>query len=352
MNDTKEKYVRSFPLRIKELPFAPTTMLAPMEGVTDFTVRNALAANGGIGVLCTEFVRISECVLSTKIVKKTVLKTPGVPLSVQVMGNDASKMADSAEKVELAGADIVDINLGCPTKKAVKGNVGSAMLKDPDLLYDVLSAMRGKVKGWLSAKIRAGFDESEHVSTIAQAVEASGADFMIVHPRRRRDFYNGVADWRIVAHLKSILKIPVVGNGDIWYPRDAKRIVDETGCDGIMIGRGAMRNPWIFKQIAADAAGDKYEPEKEEMILFFKTLIDNFMNWFEGRERATLNRMKELVKYFARSFSDGVEFRSSVLRKLTLTEFSDELYKFIEASTYQKSDFDGKLNLMKSGQNG
>ena len=352
MSQNETTYIRKFPIRTAKLPYEPDTMLAPMEGVTDLTIRTALGRMGGIGILCTEFVRISGNVLSAKTVKKTVLKTPGIPLSVQVMGNDASKMADSAEKVELAGADIVDINLGCPTKNAVKGNVGSAMLKDPELLYGVLSAMRSKVKGWLSAKIRAGFDESEHVTTIAKAVQASGADFLIVHPRRRRDFYDGVADWRIIAHLKNELDIPVVGNGDIWYPQDAQRMIDETSCDGVMIGRGAMRNPFIFKQIKALRSGEMYNPSNDELVAFFKGLVEAFNIAFEGRHRATLNRMKELVKYFSRNYADGIAFRKEILRQQHLDEFCEQLYKFIDASSFEKTDFDGKLNLMKSGQNG
>ena len=345
MSSENEKYIREFPYRCDAFPYVPKTMLAPMEGVTDITIRNAMAEIGGIGLLCTEFVRISCSVISNKSLKKAVIKTPGVPLSVQIMGNDASKMADSAEKVEIAGADVVDINLGCPTKKAVKGNVGSAMLKDPDLLYNVVSAMRSKVKGWMSAKIRAGFDESNHVTTIAKTVEATGADFLIVHPRRRKDFYQGVADWRIIGHLKEVLNIPVIGNGDIWYPEDAARIMQETGCDGVMIGRGAMRNPWIFKQIE----DENFQPEKEDLIQYFQSLSQAFLEQFDGRDHAVLNRLKELIRYFSFLFEGGVEFRSQILRKLTLQEFLDFLAKFIEQTEVNQIDFRGHLEMMKSG---
>ncbi|MCM8525778.1 MAG: tRNA-dihydrouridine synthase family protein [Lentisphaeraceae bacterium] len=342
-------YTRQIPVKSRGFPFAPNTVLAPMEGVTNFVIRNALSELGGIGMLCTEFVRISAHAVSSKTVREAVQKTPGIPLSVQVMGNDASLMADSAEKMEQAGADIVDINLGCPTKNAVKGNVGSAMLKDPDLLYDVLSSMRTKVNGWLSAKIRAGFDENNHVSHIAKTVEATGADFIAVHPRRRKDFYEGVADWRIIAHLKSILKIPVIGNGDIWYPQDALSMKEQTNCDAVMIGRGALRNPWIFKQIQQLQNGIDFRPGKDEMIEFFEKLKLSFLEAFKGREHGALCRMKELVKYFSRLFPDGVEFRTKILRTQNLDDFMKMLISRLSFANEADMDFFGEFKTMKSG---
>lgn len=342
-------YERSTPIKMRTFPFQPGTVLAPMEGVTNIVIRNALSELGGIGVLCTEFVRISSHAVKPKTVKEAVRKTPGVPLSVQVMGNNSALMAESAELMEKAGADIVDINLGCPTKNAVKGNVGSAMLKDPDLLFDVLSSMREKVKGWLSAKIRAGFDENRHVSHIAKTVQASGADFIAVHPRRRKDFYDGVADWRIIAHLKSILDIPVIGNGDVWYPQDAINMTEQTNCDAVMIGRGALRNPWIFKQIECLKEGMEYRPGTAEIIHFFTKLQNSFTQAFEGREHATLARMKELLKYFSRVFQDGIEFRTAILRTQNLEDFMSMLLKKLEQSNVENMDFFGEYKTMKSG---
>ena len=230
-------------------------MLAPMEGVTHPELRTIFAELGGVGVVCTEFVRISSSPVTRKNLLKEVIKSPGVPLSVQVMGNDPAKMAEAAGWVAEAGADAIDINLGCPAPRAVRGGVGSAMLSNPKLLFEVLVAMRAAVPGVLSAKIRAGFDTKDHVLEIGQLVEAAGADYIVVHPRRRIDFFEGVADWRPIALLKDKLRIPVVGNGDCWYATDALRMESETGCDGVMIGRPALRNPWIFAQIEALRAG-------------------------------------------------------------------------------------------------
>lgn len=344
-----KSYERQAPIKTSVFPFKPDTVLAPMEGVTNFVIRNAMSELGGIGMLCTEFVRISSHAVKPRTVREAVQKTPGIPLSVQVMGNAADLMAESAELMENAGADIVDINLGCPTKNAVKGNVGSAMLKDPELLYDVLSSMRLKVKGWLSAKIRAGFDENSHVSHIAKTVEAAGADFIAVHPRRRKDFYEGTADWRIIAHLKTILDIPVIGNGDVWYAQDALNMKEQTNCDAVMIGRGALRNPWIFKQISLLKEGEQYRPSTSEMIAFFTKLRSSFTEAFEGRERATLARMKELVKYFSRIFPDGVEFRTNILRTQHIDDFMEMLLQKLECLDPEKMDFFGEFKTMKSG---
>ena len=188
--------------------WAHPTMLAPMEGVSHPEFRRIFAERGGIGVVCTEFVRISRAPLHLESLAKHVVKAPGTPLSVQVMGNDAAKMADAAASVAHAGADVVDINLGCPAPRAVRKGVGAAMLKDPELLFSVLSSMRQRVDCLLSAKIRAGFEDAEHVVHIGRTVEKAGADFLVVHPRRRADFYEGVADWRIIRTLKDALGIP------------------------------------------------------------------------------------------------------------------------------------------------
>lgn len=321
-------------------------MLAPMEGITNHPVRTAISALGGLGVVCTEFVRVSVAELKPKEIRSVMRPTEGVPLSVQIMGNKPDLMADTARKFSEAGADIVDINLGCPTARAVKGNVGSAMLKDPDLLYEVLSAMRKNISGWQSAKIRAGFDDADHTLLIAEAVEAAGVDFIVVHPRKRSDFYEGVADWRIIGMIKERLKIPVVGNGDIWYPSDAERMYDECGCDAVMIGRGALRNPWIFKQLQDKS---NWQPSSQEVFNY----IDNFMNThldeFEGHEMGVVKRAKENWRYLCQLFEDGNTKGREILRQQTYSDFRSALIKYLETKNSEDFDFFGHLKLKSSG---
>ena len=287
-------------------------MLAPMEGVSHPTFRRLIAERGGVGVVCTEFVRVSRAPLSPVALRREVVKVPGVPLSVQVMGNDAEKMADAAHHVADAGADVVDINLGCPMPRVVKKGVGAAMLKDPALLARVLGAMRERTPGLLSAKIRAGFDDAENVVRIAKTVEAAGVDFLVVHPRTRRDLYEGVADWRIVRVLKEALAIPVVGNGDVWYAADALRMERETGCDAVMIGRPAMRNPWIFEQVAALRAGEApFDPSGADLAEWLHRVRAVYEEEIGGN---VPGKLKELLRWMGRAVDDGGAFRQAALR--------------------------------------
>lgn len=291
------------------------TMFAPMEGVTNPLLRRLMAEKGGIGMLCTEFVRISASGVSAKHMRRQVVKADGVPLSVQVMGTHVDLMADAAGAIADAGADVVDINLGCPAPRVVKKGAGSAMLKDPELLYDVLLAMRARVPCLLSAKIRAGFDDASNVVHIAQTVQRAGAEFIAVHPRRRADFYRGVADWRIIRLLKQELDIPVVGNGDVWYASDALRMVEQTGCDAVMIGRPAIRNPWIFQQLAAMRAGtEPIAPTGDDVVDWLATIVDEYERGFVKRKRGPIGKIKEIVTYVGRAIDDDGTFRGAALR--------------------------------------
>lgn len=290
-------------------------MLAPMEGVTHPLLRSMLARNGGIGILCTEFVRIAGVKVSEKHMRKQVQKAPGLPLSVQVMGTHAELMADAAEAIANAGADVVDINLGCPSPRVVKKGAGSAMLKNPELLHDVLAAMRERVPGLLSAKIRAGFDDASNVVSIAQTVQRAGADYIVVHPRRREDFYQGVSDWRIVKLLKQELDIPVVGNGDVWYASDAQRMIDETGCDAVMIGRPVIRNPWIFQQIDQLARGEEpFAPDGNDVANWLETVVTEYEAVYGTIKRGPLGKIKEMLTYIGRAIDDEAVFRGAALR--------------------------------------
>jgi nifR3 family TIM-barrel protein len=239
-------------LRPTRLPFEPPLVLAPMEGITKASIRALLARYGPIGLVCTEFVRVAGESVSRRHLAEQVEKAPGVALSVQIMGNDPTLMAEAAGVMALAGADVVDVNLGCPSKTAARKGVGAALLKDGVALGRLLGAMRGAVPGLFSAKLRAGFEQSDAALDRARVVEQSGADFLAVHPRRRVDYFEGIADWRIIRLLRKQLSIPVIGNGDVWYAADALRMLEETGCDGVMIGRPALRNPWISPDCRAD----------------------------------------------------------------------------------------------------
>ena len=301
------------------------TVLAPMEGVSHPPFRALMAARGGLDLVCTEFVRISPAPLSPKMLRESVALCDGpdgqpLPLSVQVMGNDAAKMAEAAGLVAAAGAAVVDVNMGCPMPRVVRKGVGAAMLKDPALLRDVLGQMREQVPGLLSAKIRAGFDAADNVVRIATVVQEAGADFIAVHPRRRCDFYEGVADWRIIATLARELRIPVIGNGDVWYAADALRMERETGCAAVMIGRPAMRNPWIFQQVADLRAGrEPFAPAGEDVAAWLHEVAADYARIFH-RKRGPLGKLKELVRWIGRAVDDEGTFRRAGLRAATVDE--------------------------------
>ncbi len=337
------------------LPFF--TVLAPMEGVGHPTFRRLVAEHGGVDLLCTEFVRISRSPISGEALARSVVKADGVPLSVQVMGNDADKMADAAAHVARAGADIVDINLGCPMPRVVRKGVGAAMLKDPVLLGQVLREMRAALDSLglhtkLSAKIRAGFDDADGVVAIAKVVEESGADFIAVHPRRRCDFYEGTADWRIIKVLRESLSIPVVGNGDVWYAADALRMQEETGCDAVMMGRPVMRNPWIFSQVRALQNGETpVDPSGADITEWLHYVDETYDQVFEKKARNNpLGKLKELVRWLGRAIHDEGHFRLRALRATTREEFMAAVDSLQQLGS-EDIDLDahGKHQLERSG---
>ncbi len=345
------------------MPWGNTpAILAPMEGVTRPEFRHLLASHGGVGMLCTEFFRIHET-SQVEHIRKMVVKTPGIPLSVQVMGRDIPRMVRAAEIVCEVGADVIDINMGCPTRNATKGGVGAAMLRDAKLLEDVVSAMRGSTTKLLSAKIRAGFDNSDDVLKNALIVQDSGADFIAVHPRRRVDHYDGIADWRIIAHLKKHLSIPVIGNGDIWYAKDALRMMEETGCDAVMIGRPALRNPWIFRQIYELRAGfQPFEPSGEDCASYLRKLAGDLSRLSPRSLKSSAQRtapseykilgnLKENLGYLTRALDDGGTFRKAVLRSQSLSAMFELIDKQLAPLPSQELDLraDGHLALETSG---
>jgi tRNA-dihydrouridine synthase B len=344
-------------MRTKALPWANGTLFAPMEGVTHPALRDLMAARGGLGLVCTEFVRISRAPLSTKGLLREVVRSPGVPLCVQVMGNEAEKMAEAAGAVAAAGADVVDINLGCPAPRAVRGGVGAAMLKDLDLLHEVLAAMRARVPGLLSAKIRAGFDRADRVVEIGRRVQDAGVDYLVVHPRRRADFFDGVADWRSIRLLVEALDVPVVGNGDVWYAADALRMEQETGCAAVMIGRPALRNPWIFQQVEALRAGRRPpEPDGAAVCDFLLDTVEVLRRAFPpppGRAArgGPIGKVKELVSYLARAVPDP-SLRRDALRAPTLDAILEQFETRVRPLPASGLDLDveGRLGLERSGR--
>ncbi|MDR3560013.1 MAG: tRNA dihydrouridine synthase DusB [Negativicutes bacterium] len=228
----------------------PVIILAPMAGVTDLPFR-LLAKEMGCSLVYSEMVS-DKGLLYQNCHTEAMLKMTDQerPVALQIFGSEPENMAAAAKIVARAGADIIDINMGCPTPKIVKNGEGSALMRQPELAYEIMASVVAAVDVPVTVKIRSGWDEASiNAVEMAKLAERAGIAAIAVHGRTRAQFYTGKADWQIIRQVKESVAIPVVGNGDVRTPEDARRLLTETGCDAIMVGRGAQGNPWIFRQI-------------------------------------------------------------------------------------------------------
>lgn len=236
-------------LKIGNVEPANNLILAPMAGVTDQPFRR-LCKEQGCGLLYTEMVSAKAILYKSKGTKELLAVAPEErPVAVQLFGSDPEIVSEMAHRIEDGPYDMIDINMGCPVSKVVNNREGSALMKNPGLVEQLLTALVKKVSKPVTVKIRKGFDEgSVNAVEIARIAESCGAAAVAVHGRTREQFYSGKADWSIIREVKKAVRIPVIGNGDIFTPQDAGRMLEETGCDGLMIARGARGNPWLFKR--------------------------------------------------------------------------------------------------------
>ena len=247
--------------------------LGPMAGVTDLPFR-ILCKEQGCGLLYTEMVSAKAILYKNKNTNALLeIKQEEHPIAVQLFGSDPDIMGEIGAKVAEGPCDIIDINMGCPVPKVVNNGEGSALMKNPELVEKTLTSMVKKIKKPVTNQIRKGFNE-ENVNAveIAKIAEACGVLAVAVHGRTREQYYSGKADWNIIRQVKEAVSIPVIGNGDIFTPEDGKRMMEETGCDGIMVARGAQGNPWIFSRIlhylkTGEILPPPSKSERREMIL-------------------------------------------------------------------------------------
>ena len=237
-------------MRIGNVTLENRLALAPMAGVTDLPFR-LLCREQGAGLLCMEMVSAKALSYHNKNTESLLkIHEREHPVSLQLFGSDPELMSEVAKQIEDRPFDILDINMGCPMPKIVNNGEGSALLKEPELAAEIIRKMARAIKKPVTVKIRKGFDDA-HVNAVemAKRAEDAGAAAIAVHGRTREQYYSGQADWGIIRQVKEAVSIPVFGNGDVDSPKAARALIEQTGCDGIMIGRAAQGNPWIFKRI-------------------------------------------------------------------------------------------------------
>ena len=316
-------------LQIGNVKLENNLILAPMAGVTDLPFR-VLCREEGCGLLYTEMVSAKVILYKNKNTKELLEVDPSErPIAVQLFGSDPQILGAMAHQIEDGPYDLIDLNMGCPVPKVAGNGEGSALMKNPKLVEEILSTMVRSVKKPVTVKFRKGFDD-EHVNAveIAKIAESCGVSAVAVHGRTREQYYSGTADWDIIRQVKEAVSIPVIGNGDIFTPQDAKRCLEETGCDGLMIGRGARGNPWIFKRTAhyletGELLAEPTGAEIGEMILRHARMQVKMKGEYIG--------MKEMRKHVA-WYTAGLPHSASMRRASNELETLEQLENLLNTN--------------------
>lgn len=311
----------------------PATVLAPMAGVTDTVFRRLIREQGHCGLLMTEFTSSHGIVKSVRTVKMhkctryLSFQPDEHPIAAQLFGSDPKIMAEAARICEAQGFDAVDINFGCPVKKVVSCNGGSGLLRDLPLVGEILAAVRAAIQIPLTCKFRAGWTDRELVyREMGRIAEGNGLAAVAMHARTREQGYAGVAHWPWIAELKAATNLPVIGNGDIKTPEDAIRMVQETGCDAVMIGRTAASNPWIFRQIGEYLATGAYRQPTE--VMRYEIMRHYFQMLVDEEAMDIVGKMKQFATHFTHGVRNGTKLRVSIYGEKTPEAIIDRVDAF------------------------
>ena len=300
-------------MKIGNVEIENSLALGPMAGVTDLPFR-LLCKEQGCGMLYTEMVSAKAILYKNKNTNILLnIDKAEHPIAVQLFGSDPDIMAEIGAKVAEGPCDFIDINMGCPVPKIVNNHEGSYLLTQPKLVEEILTKMVKAIKKPVTIKVRKGFKDGEiQAPEIARIAESAGAAAVAVHGRTREQYYSGKADWDIIRQVKEAVKIPVIGNGDVTSPEAARQLMETTGCDGIMIGRGAQGNPWIFRQILhwMETGEEEPKPDLEEvkaMILRHARMLVEYKGAYTG-----IREMRKHVAWYTAGYPNSAKLRARV----------------------------------------
>ena len=313
-------------LKIGNVELENRYILGPMAGVTDLPFR-LLCREQGAGLLCMEMVSAKAIMYNNRSTEQLLTIHPDErPVSLQLFGSDPKIMSEMAKRIEERPFAILDINMGCPVPKVVKNGEGSALMKDPKLVYEIVSSMVKAIEKPVTVKIRKGFDD-DHVNAveIARIIEEAGAAAVAVHGRTREQYYSGKADWDIIRQVKEAVSIPVIGNGDVTSPERAEELVRRTGCDGVMIARGAQGNPWIFSEMITYEETGVVPPrpgkeELKEMMLRHARLQLEYKGEYSG-----IREMRKHVAWYTKGIPGAARLREKINAVESLGELENLL---------------------------
>lgn len=317
----------------------PPVVLSPMAAVTNPPYR-MICREMGAGLVVTEMIHARKLVEGDERTWQMLDIRPSEhPVSVQLFGNEPSVLAEAAAIVAEEGADVVDLNMGCPMRKVVSNGCGAGLLEDTKLIYEIFRAMSDAVDVPVTGKIRAGWEESNAVD-VGRAMQDGGAAAVTIHGRTRSDMYDGHVDLAIIAELKKAVDMVVIGNGDVHDWQSARRMFHTTGCDAVMVARGALGNPWVFRELAADLAGEEV-PARPDLAEKRRTLarhVDLYIDTF-GEERTTFEIRKHLLWYFR-----GTPGEKTLRRKLKDLHSRADIMRAVDAACEACREFGAKAS--------
>ncbi|MCD4689590.1 MAG: tRNA dihydrouridine synthase DusB [Desulfuromonadaceae bacterium] len=318
-------------MHIGSLNLKNNILLAPLAGITDLPYR-LIMRRYGIGLAFTEMISANGLIRAGRNSEALLLSTAeDHPLGVQLFGDDPQVLAKAATQVEERG-QLIDLNLGCPVKKVVRSGAGSALLQDPAKVGQIVAAVRRVISCPLTVKLRSGWDSSSiNYLEVGRIAEAEGADALTLHPRTRSQAFSGQADWSHIAKLKQAVSVPVIGSGDIIRAEDALTMLAETGCDGVMLGRGCYGNPWLVSSILARQKGQPFpDPDPLQRLEAVQSHLELFVCHF-GEHKALFDMRKHLC-WYSRGLPKAAAFRTLINGTRSFTELQQATKDFFQAA--------------------